>query len=124
MREEGERVGFLESFVWLVEKKKSSEEFLRPYLHQNLCFVNDFALTRQLKQRYYFLYCSEEYCYLNEYILSFQWYKDMVDRGRHSLVRHYGYSIFKSQKKIQTGLKTKLVNKISVVVQQQRTKNN
>ena len=48
----------------------------------------------------------------------------MVDRGRHSLVRHYGYSIFKSQKKIQTGLKTKLVNKISVVVQQQRTKNN
>ena len=96
MREEGERVGSLENFFWLVEKKKSSEEFLRPYLHQSLCFVNDFALTWQLEQRYYFLYCSEEYCYLDEYILSFQWCKDMVDRGRHSLVRHYGYSIFKS----------------------------
>lgn len=105
MREEGERVDSLENFFWLVEKKKSSEEFLRPCLHQNVCFVNDFALTRQLDQRYYLLYCSEKYCYLDEYILSFQWCKDMVDRGRHSLVRHYGYSIFKKSERNTNGVK-------------------
>ena len=116
MREEGERVGSLENFFWSVEKKKSSEEFLRPCLHQNLCFVNGFALMRQLERKYYFLYYSEEHCYLDECILSFHWCKDMVDHGRHSLVRHYGYSIVKKSEKIQTGLtKQKLKNRISVV---------
>ena len=48
----------------------------------------------------------------------------MVDRGRHSLVRHYGYSIFKNHKNTNGVKKSKLVNKISVVVQKQRTKSN
>jgi hypothetical protein len=43
----------LENLFWLVEKKTNLEEFLHLYMHQNLCFVNDFALKRQSGLRYH-----------------------------------------------------------------------